>query len=74
MERIIRDHIVEHMTRILCSPFQHGFVSGTSCLTQLLEFLDNLSEAIDQYYDIDIIYVDFLKIFDKLQHRTLMIK
>ena len=75
MERIIRDHIVEHMTRNdFFSPFQHGFVSGKSCVTQLLEFLDNLTEALDQGDDVDIIYLDFSKAFDKLQHRRLMKK
>ena len=62
MEKIIRDQIVERMTRNdFFSPFQHGFVSGKSCVTQLLEFLDNITEALDQGDDIDIIYVDFSK-------------
>ena len=43
----------------LFSPFQHGFVSGKSCVTQLLEFLDNLTVALDQGDDVDIIYLDF---------------
>ena len=56
MERIIRDHIIKHITRnVLFSPFQHSFVSGKSCVTQLLEFLDNLTEALDQGDDVDII-------------------
>ena len=75
MEKIIRDQIVEHMTRnVFFSPFQHGFVSGKSCVTQLLEFLDNITEALDQGDDIDIIYVDFSKSFDKIPHRKLMKK
>ena len=75
MEKIIRDQIVEHMTRNdFFSPFQHGFVSGKSCVTQLLEFLDNIKEALDQGDDIDIIYVDFSKAFDKIPHRKLMKK
>ena len=57
------------MTRMFFSPFQHGFVSGKSCVTQLLGFLDNLTEALDQGDDVDIIYLDFSKVFDKLQHR-----
>ena len=75
MEKIIRDQIVEHMTRNdFFSPFQHGFVSGKSCVTQLLEFLDDITEALDQGDDIDIIYVDFSKAFDKIPHRKLMKK
>ena len=48
MERIIRDQIVEHMSRNdFFSPFQYGFVSGKSCVTQLLEFLDDITESSD---------------------------
>ena len=60
---------------MIFSPLQHGFVSGKSCVTrQLLEFLDNLTEALDHSDDVDIIYLDFSKAFDKLQHRRLMKK
>ena len=59
MKRIIRDQIVEHMSRNdFFSPFQHGFVSGKSCMTQLLEFLDDITESLDQGDDIDIIYLE----------------
>ena len=46
MERIIRDQLVEHM--IVNNRFaksQHGFISGKSCATQLLEFFEDVSEA-----------------------------
>ena len=52
------------------SPFQHGFIPGKSCVTQLLETLDD----IEQGYDTDIIYLDFCKAFDKIPHRCLMKK
>ena len=75
MERIMRDQIVEHMTRNnFFSPYQHGFISGKSCVTQLLEYLEDLTEALDQGEDVDIIYLDFSKAFDKLPHRKLMKK
>ena len=71
----MRDQIVEHMTRNnFFSPFQHGFISGKSCVTQLLECVEDLTEALDQYEDVDIIYLDFSKAFDKLPHRKLMNK
>ena len=71
MERIIRDQIVEHMSRYdFFSPFQYGFVSGKSCVTQLLEFLDDIIESLDQGDDIDIIYLDLSKAFDKIPIRN----
>ena len=54
------------------SPFQHGFISGKSCVTQLLEFLNEITEALDQGEGVDIIYLDFSKAFDKLPHKRLM--
>ncbi len=56
------------------SPVQHGFVKGKSCTTQLLEFLEEISEAIDNGDDVDIIYLDFCKAFDKVPHQRLLLK
>ena len=75
MERIIRDKLVKHMSRNnFFSPFQHGFVSGKSCVTQLLEFIDEITGALDLGDDVDIIYLDFSKAFDKLPYKRLMKK
>ena len=55
MEKLIRDKLVDHMTsNILFSNTQHGFISGRSCITQLLEYIEDLTEAID--IDVDVIY------------------
>jgi len=43
---------------------QHGFLKHRSCLTNLLEFLENVTNYIDQGYPIDVIYLDFRKAFD----------
>ena len=39
MERLVRNAIVDHMTEnnLFVTP-QHGFISGKSCITQLLKF------------------------------------
>ena len=73
MEKIIRDAIISHMTtNNLFSVHQHGFMAGKSCVTQLLEFLEYLTEALDQGKDVDIIYLDFCKAFDKVPHKRLL--
>ena len=56
------------------SPEQHGFTSGKSCTTQLLEFLEDLTEALDNGKDIDVVYLDFCKAFDKVSHKRLLKK
>ena len=75
MERLIRDKLLDHMiSNKFFSSFQHGFIPGKSCVTQLLETLDEITDAIEQGYDVDIIYLDFCKAFDKIPHQRLMKK
>ena len=75
MEKIIRDAIVKHMTENdLFSKAQHGFIKGKSCVTQLLEFLEDITQAIDNGEDVDVVYLDFCKAFDKVPHKRLLKK
>ena len=75
MEKLVRDAIVNHMTEInLFSNAQHGFIKGKSCVTQLLEFMEEITQAIDNGDEVDIIYLDFCKAFDKVPHRRLLQK
>ena len=72
MERLVRNAIVEHMTtNNLFSESQHGFLKGKSCVTQLLEYLEDITEAMDNGKDVDVIYLDFCKAFDKIPHGRL---
>ena len=67
MERLIRDQLVEHMTRNnFFSSEQHGFIKGKSCTTQLLEILEDLTEILDEGKDVDVIYLDLCKTFEKI--------
>ena len=43
---------------------QHGFRSKRSCLTNLLEILDLVSNYVDQSIPVDVIYLDFQKAFE----------
>ena len=75
MESLIRDGIVDHLERhILLRSSQHGFMSGKSTLTNLLEYLEDLTKLIDQGHSVDIVYLDFAKAFDKVPHRRLLRK
>jgi len=66
MESIIRDGIVQHLDRhCLVKDSQHGFRRGRSCATNLLEFLDKVTEEINQKGNVDVIFLDFAKAFDK---------
>ena len=58
----------------LFSEAQHGFIKGRSCVTQLLEFLEDITEAVDNGDEVDIIHLDFCKAFDKVPHKRLLKK
>ena len=75
LESIIRDHIITHMTENnLFSPRQFGFISGRSTTLQLLHVLNIWTEILDQGGSLDIIYCDFMKAFDKVPHKRLLLK
>ena len=76
LERIIRNSLVEHIeVNSLFSKDQHGFSKNRSCLTDLLETLEEWTEAIDNGYSLDILFLDYQKAFDTVpHHRRLMEK
>ena len=39
-----------------------------------LEFMEDITNAIDQADEVDVIYLDFWKAFDKVRHRRLLTK
>ena len=47
---------------------EHGFTRGRSCLTNLLEFFEEVYERIDEGKPVYVIYLDFSKAFDKVPH------
>ena len=53
---------------------QHGFRSGHSCVTQLLEVTDDWFDILDNGGNIDCIYLDFRKAFDTVPHKRLLNK
>ena len=49
-------------------------MAGKSTLTNLLEYLEELTSLIDQGHSVDIVYLDFAKAFDKVPHLRLLKK
>ena len=73
MERIIRDVMMDHLIdNDLIASEQHGFVLRKSCLTNLLETIDFITNAIDLGHKLVIIFLDFAKAFDKVCHKSLI--
>ena len=74
-ERILKDDLVNYLeSNDLLYSSQHGFRKNKSCLTNLLEFLQEVSDGMDKGVSIDVIYLDFSKAFDKVPHKRLLLK
>ena len=56
------------------SASQHGFRKGRSCVTQLLHFLDQVYKGLESGQKVEVIYTDFEKAFDKVDHGVLLSK
>ena len=50
------------------SDSQHEFCCGKSCLTNLMESLNDWTAALDHGYAVDIFYLDYQKTFDIVPH------
>ena len=62
MESIIRDAIVQYLeANQLLKDSQHSFRTGRSCLTNILVFLDKITEWVDQGEVVDVVFLDFAK-------------
>ena len=62
------------MRNKLLSNKQYRFVHGRSTMLQLLNMLDKWTEELESGGQIDVIYTDYEKAFDKVPHRRLINK
>lgn len=68
-ERVVRSKITKHMEdNGLYNAGQHGFRAGRSCLSQLLDHYDRILVELEEGKNVDVIYTDFAKAFDKCDH------
>ena len=51
---------------------QHGFMRRKSTTTQLLEVYHNIPENVAGGKEVDVIYLDLTKAFDKVPHNTVL--
>ena len=51
---------------------QHGFHKGRSCVSQLLAHCEAIFNALENNANLDVIYLDFMKAFDKSDHGVIL--
>ena len=73
MERIIQQDLLDRCRDII-NPLQHGFLSNRSCTTNLLNLTDEMATKLLHNAGTDIIYFDFAKAFDIVNHDLLLNK
>ena len=75
LESFIRDHTMSYLWKsYLLHRKQYGFIKGRSSMLQLLHMLDKWTEYLDYGGQIDAVYTDFEKAFDKVPHKRLLSK
>lgn len=73
LDKLVYNHI-RRKTAHLVSVAQHGFTQGKSALTNLMEYTNYISSNMIWGGQIDSIYMDLAKAFDRIRHATLLSK
>jgi len=75
IESIVRDHIMDYfITNHLFSTQQYGFLKGRNTMLQLIKIIDMWTDMLEEGGQIDVIYADLEKAFDKVPHNRLIQK
>ena len=72
-ERVIRADLMQRVEHKL-EKRQHGFLPNKSCESQLIPFYDNLACTLNKSSRTDVIYFDFAKAFDSVNHDIILSK
>ena len=74
-EKVVRKNIVSFIEENnLIMLLNMGSDPGWSCLSELLEHYDKTLQQLEQGFNVDTIYLDFSKAFDKVDHNILIMK
>lgn len=72
-EKLVYDQLYDQVGNFI-SDYQHGFMKRKSTSTNLLEFTSSAIKRIEKGSQIDTIYTDFSKAFDRISHSILLYK
>ena len=72
-EVCIRDELMSRCNHLINFQ-QHGFLPEKSCTTQMVPFIEDLAFSLNKSYRVDIVYFDFAKAFDSVNHDIILEK
>jgi hypothetical protein len=72
-ERIIRDELLKHANEHIDGR-QHGFLAKKSCVTNMVGLCDSLALSLNENIITDVVYFDFAKAFDSVNHDIILSK
>ncbi len=72
-EKIVRDELLSKCIDKL-NQNQHGFLPQKSCTTQMVGYIDSISLSINDNIRTDVVYFDFEKAFDSVNHDIILTK
>ena len=70
-ESLVKSRIEFHIKNKLSSR-QHGFTQGKSTITNLMVFSSEVFDTVGSCGQVDVVYIDFSKAFDRLDHKILI--
>ena len=74
-EGCIKNEVIAYMCKVgFISKHQHGFLAKHSTVTQMFECVNDCSFTLNICHSVDVIYVGFAKVFDKVVHPILVFK
>ena len=75
LERVMRLELVKYLEdNGLMKEDQHGSRQGRSTVTQLPDFYDMIIQNLEENGNLDTVYLDFSKAYDKVDHGVLVRK
>ena len=75
LEHIVHSNVMDHLQKNnVLADIQHGFRKFRSCESQLITTTHDFIDCLNQKQQVDAIFLDFSKAFDKVHHQSLLLK